>query len=78
MGDKENRSNFKGDNLPVENLSWDDIQKFLKILNEKTGKNYRLPSEAEWEFAAREGGKNVRFGNGKDIADPAQINFDAL
>jgi formylglycine-generating enzyme required for sulfatase activity len=37
---------------------------------------YRLPTEAEWEFAAREGGKRVRYANGRDTADPRQMNFD--
>ena len=54
-----NPSYFKGDNLPVEQVSWNDIQDFIKKLNAKTGKNYRLPTEAEWEFAAR-GGNNSR------------------
>ncbi|MFN0176642.1 MAG: SUMF1/EgtB/PvdO family nonheme iron enzyme [Saprospiraceae bacterium] len=71
-----NPSGFKGEDLPVENVSWNDAQDFIKNLNEKTGKKYRLPSEAEWEFAAREGGKKVRFGNGKDIADPKEMNFN--
>jgi len=54
-----NPSYFKGDNLPVEQVSWDDAQEFIRKLNAKTGKNYRLPTEAEWEFAAR-GGSNSR------------------
>ena len=54
-----NPSYFKGDNLPVEHVSWDEVQEFLRKLNEITGKNYRLPTEAEWEFAAR-GGNSSR------------------
>ena len=54
-----NPSNFKGDNLPVENVSWNDVQEFLRKLNAMTGKSYRLPTEAEWEFAAR-GGNSSR------------------
>ena len=73
-----NPSKFKGDNLPVENVSWDDAQAFIQKLNQLTGLKYRLPTEAEWEYAAREGGKKVRFGNGKDIADPVSMNFYSL
>jgi formylglycine-generating enzyme required for sulfatase activity len=50
-----NPSNFRGDNLPVENVSWNDVQEFIRELNEITGGNYRLPTEAEWEYAARGG-----------------------
>ena len=53
-----NPSNFKGDNLPVENVSWDDCQEFISKLNRITGKTFRLPTEAEWEYAARGGNKS--------------------
>jgi formylglycine-generating enzyme required for sulfatase activity len=53
-----NPSNFKGSNLPVENVSWDDIQTFIRKLNSLTGHTYRLPTEAEWEYAARGGNKS--------------------
>jgi formylglycine-generating enzyme required for sulfatase activity len=53
-----NPSYFKGDNLPVENVSWNDCQEFIRKLNQLTGKNFRLPKEAEWEYAARGGKKS--------------------
>lgn len=53
MGD--NPSIFKGEKRPVDNVSWDDCQAFIKKLNELTDKQFRLPTEAEWEYAARGG-----------------------
>lgn len=50
-----NPSGFKGGNRPVESVSWDDCLAFVKRLNDMTGKDFRLPTEAEWEFAARGG-----------------------
>jgi formylglycine-generating enzyme required for sulfatase activity len=48
-----NNSSNKGRKLPVENISWDEAQLFVLKLSQKTGKKYRLLSEAEWEYAAR-------------------------
>ncbi|MBR4553277.1 MAG: formylglycine-generating enzyme family protein [Bacteroidaceae bacterium] len=56
-----NPSDFVGANLPVENVSWDDCQAFINKLNEKTGKTFRLPTEAEWEYAARGGKKSKGY-----------------
>jgi formylglycine-generating enzyme required for sulfatase activity len=56
MGD--NPSADKCDDCPVTNVSWNDIQVFIEKLNAATGKHYRLPTEAEWEYAARGGNKD--------------------
>ena len=53
MGAESNPSVFKGGNLPVNNISWNDCNAFINKLNEITGKSFRLPTECEWEFAAR-------------------------
>ena len=56
-----NPSYFKGSNLPVENVSWDDCQEFIRKLNSMTGQKFRLPTEAEWEYAARGGNKSKGY-----------------
>jgi len=63
----------KGDNLPVEHVNWDDVQVFLSKLNTKTGRNYRLPTEVEWEFAARGGtvSKGYNYSGSNNIDDVA-------
>ncbi len=52
---KPDPSSFKGDNRPVESVSWYDVVEFCARLSKASGKNYRLPSEAEWEYACRAG-----------------------
>ncbi len=71
-----NPSSFKVSglsNLPVEQVSWNDCQKFIKKLNKITGQNFRLPTEAEWEYAARGGNKSrgYKYSGSNNIDDVA-------
>ena len=61
MGSNSNPSYFQGDNLPVEQVNWDDCQEFISKLNQKTGRRFALPTEAQWEFAARGGNKSQGY-----------------
>ena len=69
----KNLSRFKGNIRPVENVSWNDIQEFIEKLNAKTGKKYRLPTEAEWEYAARGGNqsKGYKYSGSNNIDEVA-------
>ncbi len=69
-----NPSNFKGDNLPVEKVSWDDAIEFCARLSQLTGHSYRLPSEAEWEYACR-AGTTTPFYFG-DTVTPDLVNYN--
>jgi formylglycine-generating enzyme required for sulfatase activity len=63
-----NPSYFKnGDNYPVETVSWNDAQEFISKLNAGGGKEFRLSTEAEWEYAARSGGKKEKYAGGNDV-----------
>ena len=69
----ENPSNFRAYKNPVDNVSWDDAQEFIRRLNSLTGKNFRLPTEAEWEYAARGGvkSKNYKYSGSNKIEQVA-------
>lgn len=69
-----NPSHFKGDDLPVEQVTWEECQSFCKKLNERDGKLYRLPTEAEWEYACR-AGTTTPFYCGETIS-MEQANYD--
>ena len=68
-----NPSKFKEDNLPVENVSWNECQLFISKLNSMTKRMFRLPTEAEWEYAARGGNKSngYQYSGSNNISDIA-------
>ncbi len=75
-----NHSHFTDDEqLPVEYVTWDDCQLFIEKLNELTGKSFRLPTEAEWEFAARGGNKSMgyRYAGSDNIDDVAWYSHNS-
>ncbi|MCF2147853.1 bifunctional serine/threonine-protein kinase/formylglycine-generating enzyme family protein [Desmonostoc muscorum LEGE 12446] len=71
-----NPARFQGEKLPVETVSWDDAVEFCQKLSQKTGRTYKLPSEAEWEYACR-AGTTTPFYFGETIT-PDLVNYDGI
>lgn len=73
-----NPSYFNGSHLPVEQVSWDDCQVFIATLNEMTNQNFRLPTEAEWEFAARGGNGSLgyKYSGSNDLSMVAWYSYN--
>ncbi len=66
MGNNPSYFSNCGDNCPVERVSWNDVQDFIKKLNAQTGKQFRLPSKAEWDYACY-GGHQTKYCGGDDL-----------
>ncbi len=74
-----NPSRFKGAKRPVENVSWEDCREFIRKLNAKTGEHFRLPTEAEWEYAARGGSKSqgYKYSGSNSVGDVAWYSVNS-
>jgi formylglycine-generating enzyme required for sulfatase activity len=78
MGNRPSYFKDCGEDCPVEQVSWYDVQEFIKKLNLTEGENkYRLPTEAEWEYAARGGEKNEEYSGGNDVNAVAWYNSNS-
>ena len=71
MGSNPSFFSSCGSNCPVDNVSWNDVQEFIRKLNQRNKANYRLLTEAEWEYTCRSGGKSERFCGNADISQTA-------
>ena len=74
-----NPSRYKGDDLPMEEVSWNDCQNFISKLNQLISEKFRLPTEAEWEFDAKGGNKNKGYiySGSNNIGDVAWYNSNS-
>ena len=78
MGDNPARFN-KGDDFPVEKVSWEDVQLFIAKLNKlSVGRQFRLPTEAEWEYVCRSGGKAETYCGGENIEMVARFRSNSV
>lgn len=76
MGENPSANKKCGGNCPVEQVSWDDVQAFITRLNTLTGRDYRLPTEAEWEYAARGGQEQTWAGTDNRFELKEYANFN--